>query len=137
MSEQTHDFSEQVFFHCSFLVYFVPEDDYGHFSQLRHVQELIQLMLAFFQSLFVSCIDHVNDSINLAKVICPDLPSLRMSTQIIRVEPDISNSHFCLMRLLGRIGGCESVILKHVEHSCFASIVKTQEDYVGVLLEET
>lgn len=60
-----------------------------------------------------------------------------MTSQIVRVEANVSNSDISLVRMGSRVSLSESVTLKHVKQSSFACIVKSQEDNVGVLLKES
>lgn len=60
-----------------------------------------------------------------------------MASEIVRVEANVTNGDFSLMRVLRRIRLRELVLLQHVQQSGLAGVVETEEDDVGILLEES
>ena len=60
-----------------------------------------------------------------------------MTTQIVRIEPDVSDRNFCLVRVHCAVSLCESIALKHVKQCSLASVVKAEENDVGGLLEKS
>ena len=59
-----------------------------------------------------------------------------MASQIVRIESDISDRNFRLVRMHSAVRLRESVALKHVKESGLPRVIKTKEDYIGRLLEE-
>ena len=84
----------------------------------------------------VCCVNHEDDTINSAAVFTPCFSSLEMASQIVGIEPDISNSHFGLMRMHSTVCLCESVALQHVEERSLPSVIKTKEDDICRLLKK-
>ena len=82
-------------------------------------------------------VNHENNAIDRAAVFAPCFSRLKVTAQVVRVEPDISNSNFCLVRVHCAVSLCESIALKHVEQRGFASVVKADENDIGRLLEES
>jgi hypothetical protein len=59
-----------------------------------------------------------------------------MATQVVSVEPDVTNGHLGLMGVQCRVRLREAVALEHVEHGSLACVVETQEDNISAFLEK-
>ena len=59
-----------------------------------------------------------------------------MTTQVIRIELNVTDSYLSLMGMVGRIELTESIVLQDIEHSGLACIIKSQENDICRLLEE-
>ena len=59
-----------------------------------------------------------------------------MTTQIVRVESNVSYGYFSLMGVHCGVCLCKSVALEHVKQRGLASVVQAKEHDVGALLEE-
>ena len=81
-------------------------------------------------------IDHVNHSVEGSAVFGPSLSRLVVTAQVVRVEADVADCDFGLMRVQRRVGLREAIALQHVQHRCLACIVQSQEHNIGALLEE-
>ena len=59
-----------------------------------------------------------------------------MATQIVRVELNVADGDFGLVRVDGAISLGEPICLEHVEEGGLACVVEAQENNISVLLEE-
>ena len=60
-----------------------------------------------------------------------------MATQIVRIEANVSDRDFRLMRVHCRVSLCKAVTLQHVQHRCLAGIIEPEKDDVCTLLKES
>ena len=74
----------------------------------------------------VSCINHEHDAVNSSAVFTPCFSGLEMATQVVRIKPNISNCHFCLMRMNCAVGLCKSVTLQHVQQSSLSCVIEAK-----------
>ena len=79
----------------------------------------------------VSCVDHEDDPVDRAAVFTPCFSGLKMASQIVRIESDISNRNFRLVRMHSAVCLRESIALKHVQKCGLPCVIKTEEDYIG------
>ena len=117
--------AEFLLFHRVFLVDFVPEDHERHALELLHLEERVQLALSLSYAISVGCVNHEDDAVQLGAVFFPGLASLLMPSQVVGIEPNVSDSDFCLVRVDGGVCLGESVALQHVEQSSFACVVQS------------
>ena len=114
MEWKSHYFPEFLLFQCFLFVNLVSEDNNWEVLQLWHLEQAIELSLGFSESILVCGINHENNSIDSTGIFSPSFSGLHVSSEIIRIELDIADSHLCLMRMYSRVRLGEFIALKHV-----------------------
>lgn len=133
---QAHDIAEVLILQSFLSIALVAEDHDGRGLELRHGENILELLASLLKSIMIGRIDQENYAVDGTGVFAPRLTGLRVTAEIVRVEADIANGHLGLMRMLGRVGLRELVLLQHVQQRGLSRIVETEEDYVGALVPE-
>lgn len=114
----------------------VTQDDEGNLGKLLHRQEGVELGLGLGESLVVLGVDEEDDTVDVGEVISPDTTGLLVTTQIKGVESNIANGKLLRSRVKSRLQDSNSVVLQHVKQRGLSGIVETQEEQLGVLVEQ-
>ena len=129
-------FAKFFFLQTSLHVNLVSENYKGDILELRHCQKAVQFFLNFFQSMCSLRIDHKDDTVDCAAVVGPGFTRLEVTSQIVRIEANVSNGDLGLMRVDCAVSLSEAILLQHVQEGGLACIIESQENNIGWLLEE-
>ena len=91
--------SELVLHYRVLHVNLVSENHEGYVLQFGHLEQRFKFALAFFNAVSVSCVNHENDAVHRAAVFAPGLAGLQVTAQVVRIELDVSNCDFRLVRV--------------------------------------
>lgn len=76
--------------HCPSLVDLVAQDDDGHFLELGHFEDPLELIPALLEAALVAGVDQVDNSIDIGDVVAPGLAGSLVASQIPGLEPDFA-----------------------------------------------
>lgn len=115
----------------------VSENEEGNLRELLHGEESIELGLGFGEALVILGVNQEDDSANFGEVVLPETAGLLVTTEIESREAVVADGQLLGGRVCGRLQDGDTVVLQHVQQCGLAGIVQTEEEKLGVLIEET
>ena len=137
MKGKAHHFAKLFLLKGVLFVHLVSEDHKWNVRQLRHLKQLVELGLRFFETFLLCSVNHENDAVEGATVVSPSLARLVVTAQVVCVEANVSDGDLGLMWVQCRVRLGEAITLQHVQHRRLASVVEAEENDIGTLLEES
>lgn len=114
----------------------VAKDKKGDLLKLLHRQESVELGLRFGEALVIFGIYQENDTVDLGEVVLPKTAGLLVTTKIKGCESYVADGEFLGSRVQSGLQDGDSVVLQHVQECRLSGIVETEEEELGVLVEQ-
>lgn len=115
----------------------VSENQEGNTLELLDGKESIQLSLGLQETLAVLAINQEDNAVDFGEVILPDTAGLLMSTEIKGSEFDVGDRELLRGGVESGLESGQTVVLQHVKQGGLSGIIKTEEEDLGVLVEQT
>lgn len=114
----------------------VAEDEEGDLAELLDGEESVEFGLGLVEAFRVLGVDEEDDAVDFGEVVLPQAAGLLVAAEVVGGELDVADCEFLRGGVQRGLEGGEAVVLEHVEEGGLACVVESEEEDLGVLVDE-